>query len=138
MATTASKGLLTKGAKLSYKLEDEFVVLEDLQSIPDLGGDTESVETTTLKSGAKTYIPGLKDYGELEFGFLYGSGEGSSFKVLQGLQTSGAQTDFQVELPDGTTVDFTAAVSVKINAIAVGEAMTFAAILALSSEMVFA
>lgn len=138
MATVASKGLLTKGAKLSYKLLEAFVVLEDLQSIPDLGGDTESVETTTLKSGAKTYIPGLKDYGELEFGFLYGSGADSSFKVLQGLEASGEQTEFQVELPDGTTIDFTAAVSVKINAIEVGEAMTFAAILALSSEMVFA
>lgn len=138
MATTASKGLLTKGAKLSYKLLEGFVVLEDLQSIPDLGGDTESVETTTLKSGAKTYIPGLKDYGELEFGFLYGSDADSSFKALQGLEASGAQTEFQVELPDGTTIDFTAAVSVKINAIEVGEAMTFAAILALSSEMVFA
>lgn len=138
MATVESKGLLTKGATLSYKKDDAFIALEDLQSIPDLGGDTESVETTTLKSGAKTYIPGLKDYGELEFGFLYGSGVDSSFKVLQGMDEADEQVEFQVGLPDGTTVDFTSGVSIKINAIEVGEVMTFAAVLALSSEMVFA
>ena len=131
-----AKGLLTKGAKLSYKLEDTFVELEDLQSIPDLGGDTDSVETTTLKHGARTYIPGLKDYGDLEFEFLYTS-EGS-FQVLQGLEAAGKEVDFQVELPDGTTISFPARASVKLNAIAVGEALTFIANLAVADEMVFA
>lgn len=138
MATIESTGMLTKGIKLSYKLLEDFVVLEDLQEVPDLGGDTETVEVTTLANGSKRYIKGLKDYGELEFGFLYGSGAGSSFKVLQGLEAAGEVTEFQVELPDGTTITFSADVSLKINAMAVGEAMTFAAVLALNSEMVFA
>ena len=120
--------------KLSYKLEDEFVELEDLQSIPDLGGDTESVEITTLKDGARRNMKGLKDYGELEFGFLYG---GTSFGILQGLEAAEA-TSFQVELPDGETITFPAEVSVKIDGAGVGDALTFTAKLAVKGEMVFA
>ena len=138
MATLESRGILTKGATLSYKLDEEFVVLEDLQSIPTLGGEVDNVETTTLKHGARTYIPGLKDYGDLEFGFLYGSEAGSSFKVLQALQLAGDAVDFMVSLPDSTTVEFPAGVSVRIEPIEVGEAMTFTAVLSLGGEMVFA
>ena len=138
MATKQSTGMLTKGITLSYKLDDEFVILEDLQEVPDLGGETETVEVTTLKDGAKRYIKGLVDYGELEFGFLYGNESDSSFKVLQGLEDAGDPVDFKVTLPDNTEISFSAEVSLKINAAVVGEALTFTATLALNSEMVFA
>lgn len=138
MATKQSTGMLTKGITLSYKSGEEFVVLEDLQEVPDLGGETETVEVTTLKDGAKRYIKGLVDYGELEFGFLYGNEINSSFKVLKGLEDAGEPVDFKVTLPDSTAISFSAEVSLKINAASVSEAITFAATLALNSEMVFA
>ena len=58
-------GILSKGITLSYKEAETFKVIPDLQEIPDLGGDTDTVETTTLADGAKRYIKGIKDYGDL-------------------------------------------------------------------------
>ena len=136
--TRESIGILTKGTTLSYKKAEAFIVLEDLQTVPDLGGDTEQVEVTTLANGAKRYIKGLIDYGSLEFGFLYGSGADSSFKALKGLEDAGKPAEFKVTLPDGTSITFSADVALKINSQDVGGVLTFTAALSLNSEMVFA
>lgn len=47
-------GVLSKGIKLSYKngAESQFVELADLQEIPDLGGEAEAIEITTLGDAA--------------------------------------------------------------------------------------
>ena len=58
-------GLLSKDIKLSYKLAAAFVELPDLQEIPELGGDVDKVEVTTLADGARRYINGIKDYGAM-------------------------------------------------------------------------
>jgi hypothetical protein len=64
--------VISKGIKLSYKSGESFVDLTNLQEIPDLGGDVEAIEITTLADAAHTYTDGLKNYGDsLAFKFLY-------------------------------------------------------------------
>lgn len=45
--------------------------IPDVTSLPAMGASPEKVEVTTLGSDTRMYINGLKDYGDLEFGFVY-------------------------------------------------------------------
>lgn len=45
--------------------------IPDIVSLPAMGAAPEKVEVTTLGSDTRLYINGLKDYGDLEFGFVY-------------------------------------------------------------------
>lgn len=132
-------GILTKDTTLSVKTDGamDFTELELLMEVPELGGDPEKVETTTLKNGVKTYIPGVKDLGDLAFKFLYdNSAETSDYRVLRGIQDSGKPAEFKVTYPDGTGHAFTAYVNVKMDSAAVNNALTFTASMSLQSEIV--
>lgn len=54
----------TYGIELHYKkkadAEGEFVKLYDIKDFPDLIGEPNSLETTTLSDGQQTFIPGIK------------------------------------------------------------------------------
>jgi hypothetical protein len=126
--------VISKDIKLSYKTgEGSFVALTNLQEIPDLGGDTESIEITVLSDGARTYTEGLKNYGEsIDFTFLY---EKAQFNTLEALE---GENEWQVELPDGATCTFTGTSSVKLNGVGVNEALTYALSVKPSTEMAWA
>lgn len=125
--------VISKGIKLSYKVDQAFVALTNLQEIPDLGGETESIEITTLADAAHMYTDGLKNYGDsLAFKFLY---EGTQFTALNGL--SGAQ-EWQVELPSGETCTFGGSSSVKLDGVGVNAALTYTLSIKPSTEMVWA
>ena len=139
-----AQGLLTKGITLSYKPSTTFVELSDLQDIPDLGGEVEKVEVTTLNDGARKYINGIKDFGDLAFTFLYGNEVTDSFALMNALQgeydadPTKAATEFQVELPDETTFTFSGFPSVILSGAGVNEALTFTLNIALNSDIVVA
>ena len=131
-------GILSKGTTLSVKKDGStsFTEIPDLMEVPELGGDPEKVEVTTLKDGVKKYIPGVKDLGDLAFKFLYdNSGANSNYRVLRGVQESGKPAEFKVEYPDGTGHAFTAYVNVKMDAAAVNGSLTFTASMSLQSEI---
>lgn len=130
-------GLLTKDTTLSYKSDlSSYVELEHLMEVPELGGDPEKVEVTTLSSSVKQYIPGIKDLGDLAFKFLYDNETATSnYRVLRGLQESGKVGTFKVEYPDGTGHEFDAYVNVKMDSAAVNAAMTFTASMSLQSDI---
>lgn len=129
-------GILSKGITLSYKDNQSFKVIPDLQEIPDLGGDTDTVETTTLADGAKRYIKGIKDYGDLEFKFLYdNSAATSNYRILRGLEDADKVVEWKVAFPDGTEFSFSGTVTTKINGAGVGDAMTFSGTITLSSDI---
>ena len=74
---------ISKGITLSYKngSSSSFVDLTNLQEIPELGGDTEAIEITTLADAAHKYTEGIKNYGDsLAFTFLY---ENERFTTLE-------------------------------------------------------
>lgn len=129
-------GTLSKGITLSYKASgaSAYTELTNLQEIPDLGGEAESVEVTTLDDAAHMYINGLLDYGEsLEFTFLYVQAQ---FVTLNGLSGS---TDWKVTLPDsGLTATFSGESSVKLNGVGVNDAITYTLSVKPDSAITFA
>ena len=130
-------GTLSMGITLAYKASgaSSFTDLTNLQEIPDLGGNADSVEVTTLEDSAHMYINGLLDYGDsLDFTFLY---EKAQFTTLNGL--SGAQS-WKVTLPGtgGMTATFDAEASVRLNGVGVNDAITYTLSLKPSSAITFA
>lgn len=107
---------ISKGIKL-YK---GSVELTNLQEIPELGGDAEAIEITTLADAAHTYTNGILNYGDsLTFKFLY---DKTQFSTLQG---DDAVSEWKVELPDGATCEFSGTHSVKLDGVGVNAALTY-------------
>lgn len=136
----AAAGMLTKGITLGYKSTggSSFTNLPNLQTVPSLGGDIDKVETTVLSDASRTYINGLKDYGDLEFGFVYDADQTtSSFKMLKTVEDAGKATEFEVGFPDGSKFDFSGMVHVSTGDADVGSVVTFTASISLSSDIVY-
>lgn len=124
--------VISKGIKLSYG-NGTFTELTNLQEIPDLGGETESIEITTLADAAHMYTDGIKNYGDaLAFKFLY---EGAQFATLNGLT---GEQGWKVELPDGETCTFSGSCSVKLDGVGVNAALTYTLSIRPSTEMAWA
>lgn len=120
---------ISKGITLSYGEN----ALTNLMEIPDLGGDVEAIEITTLADAAHKYTDGLINYGDsLEFKFLY---EEAQFTTLNGLKDS--QT-WKVALPDGATCSFGGSCSVRLDGVGVGAALTYTLSIKPNSEMTWA
>lgn len=125
--------VISKGITLSYKNGSEFVELKNLQEIPELGGDVEAIEITTLADAAHMYTDGIKNYGDsLAFKFLY---DGEQFTTLNGLNAS---NDWLVTLPDGETCAFSGTSSVKLDGVGVNAALTYTLSIKPNSAMVWA
>ncbi|MBR2492461.1 MAG: hypothetical protein IKB64_03190 [Paludibacteraceae bacterium] len=125
--------VISKGIKLSYKTAEgaDFIDLADLQNIPDLGGDTESIEITTMDSEAHEYTEGILNYGDtLPFTFLYKT---EQFNTLKGLK--GQIISWKVTLPDSATCTFDGKGSVKLAGVGVNNALTYTLNIKPSSEM---
>lgn len=124
--------VISKGIVLSYKNGEagDFIALTNLQEIPELGGDSEAIEITTLADAAHMYTDGIKNYGDsLSFKFLY---ENEQFMNLNGLE---GVSNWQVELPDGTNCSFTGTSSVKLDGVGVNAALTYTLNVKPNSEM---
>ena len=126
--------VISKGIKLSYKTDGEvYTDLTDLQEIPDMGGETESIEITTLADAAHMYTNGIKSYGDsLEFSFLYASAQ---FDILNALTGS---VGWKVTLPDNTSCTFSGSCSVKLNGVGVNDVLTYVLAIKPDSEMIWA
>ena len=120
---------ISKGIKL-YMGDVE---LTNLQEIPELGGETEAIEITTLADVAHTYTDGIKNYGDsLAFKFLYEKEQFGSLNSATGSQ------DWKVELPDGETCEFSGTCSVKLDGVGVNAALTYTLSVKPNSAMVWA
>ena len=129
-------GLLTKDIKLSYKNNDQYVEIANLQECPELGGTAEKVEVTTLADGNKKYINGIKDFGDLAFKFLYdNSTTTSNYRVVRGLEEAGNVVDWKVTFPDNTEFMFSGEVTTAIDSASVNNALTFTANITLNSDI---
>jgi len=132
-------GLLSKGIKFSVAeytgtTLGSYSEVANLQSIPSLGGDIEKVDVTTLANEARQYIEGIKDYGDLEFKFLYdNSSATSNYRVLKDL--AGDKVGVKVELPDTTAFTFDAQLAVSLDEAGVNDALTFTCTALLQSDI---
>lgn len=132
------QGMLSLGIELGYSStkEGSYTTLKNLQEIPDMGAEPETVETTTLADGAHIYIAGLKDYGSLAFTFLYDANqEGSSYKALRGLEEAGEVKFWEVKFPDGTKFHFSGTVNTMVSGVSFGDAINFTANIVCNSDI---
>lgn len=117
-------GLLSKDTTLGMKASGggTFEILEGLQAVPEVGGDPEQVDITTLEDATKKYISGIQDMDSLEFTFLY---DKAVFTKLKAVQTGGKEATFELSYPDGAKCTFTGGVTVKMGAGEVNSAYQF-------------
>ncbi len=126
---------------LSYKdSTGEFKEINFLMEVPEFGGTSEKIDVTTLSDKVKQYIPGIKDYGDLVFKFLYdNSAEKANYSVLKGLEDAygvdGTVAAFKLEYPDGSAHVFEAIPYVKMDAGAINGALTFSATMILQGDI---
>lgn len=130
-------GILSKGIVFSSKVLTVETVIANLTEIPELGGKVDKVEVTTLSDTSKKYIAGLKDYGDLEFKFLYdNSSATSNYRVLKAMEIAGGIKDFTIKFPDTTSFAFSGSVMTTIDSAKVGDAMTFSITITLNTDIV--
>ena len=133
-------GILSKGIKLSYSATESpsnYTEVANLQQIPDVGGDAEQVDVTCLGDANYKYIPGLKNFGNLDFTFLFDS---TVYSTLRGFE--GTSKAWKLEIPTGSssTLSFTfiAIPHVKINSVGVNAPIQCTLSLALQSDITVA
>jgi hypothetical protein len=121
---TISKGItLSQGEK----------VLTNLQEIPELGGEAEAIEITTLADAAHMYTDGILNYGDsLAFKFIYEKAQFTELSELDGSQS------WTVTLPDGAKCTFSGSCSVKLDGVGVNAALTYTLSIKPDSAMVWA
>ena len=118
--------VISRGIKL-YRNDTP---LENLQEVPELGGDRDPIEITCLGDDAHKYTEGIWNYGDsIAFKFLY---ETEQFSDLQ----KSTDTDtWKVELPDGATCSFGGKGSVKLDGVGVNAALTYTLAIKPNTEM---
>jgi hypothetical protein len=124
---------------MSYKegAMADFVEIDLMMEVPELGGDPEKIEVTTLQDKNKKYIPGISDLGDLAFKFLYdNSSATSNYRVLKKLQDDKKVATFKLEYPDGTGHQFDAYVGVKIDGGGTNTPIAFTATMFLQTDIV--
>ena len=134
----SANGILTKDTTLSYSATSggSYTQVPDLQEVPDFAADVDRVEITTLADGARRYKKGIKDYGELEFTFLYdNSGAQSNYRLLRALEEEDTNAFWKVAFPDGTTLAFQGEVSTGINGAGAGDVYQLTATISLTSDI---
>ena len=126
--------VLSQGIKFSYKVgEAEFIELDNLLEIAELGGDVEAVEVTNLGDTAHRYIDGLRNYGDtLTFKFNY---DGAQFDTLNNLT---GIIDWKVTLPDEVSCTFKGSCSVKLDGVGINAPITYSLNIKPNSEMIWA
>lgn len=120
---------ISKGIKLFMG----EVELTNLQEIPELGGEAEAIEITTLADPAHMYTDGILNYGDsLAFKFLYEKAQFTTLSAAKEVE------EWKVELPDGATCSFNGTCSVKLDGVGVNAALTYTLSVKPSSEMIWA
>ena len=91
--------------------EDTYEKLVDIKEFPDLGGEPEMLETTTLSDNMQTYIAGIQSLDGLAFTANYDMADFQKLKALEGKTESyavwfgGTESGVNVT-PDGSNGKF--------------------------------
>ena len=115
-----------------------YTKLIDIKEFPDLGGEPEMLETTTLSDNMQTYIAGIQSMDGLSFSANYDMTEYQKLKALEGKKESyavwfGGTENLGVVTPTGSDgkFEFKGTPSVYVNGAGVNEVVgmtiTFAA-----------
>ena len=91
--------------------ESTYTKLIDIKEFPDLGGEPEMLETTTLSDNMQTYIAGIQSMDGLSFSANYDMTEYQKLKALEGKKESyavwfGGTESSGTVTPDGSNGKF--------------------------------
>ena len=73
---------------LMVKNNNTYEKLIDIKEFPDLGGEPELLETTTLSDNMQTYIAGIQSLDGLSFTANYTKTDFAALKALEGVKKS--------------------------------------------------
>ena len=90
---------------------ETYTKLTDIKEFPDLGGEPEMLETTTLSDNMQTYIAGIQSMDGLSFSANYDMTEYQKLKALEGKKESyavwfGGTESSGTVTPDGSNGKF--------------------------------
>ena len=90
---------------------ETYTKLIDIKEFPDLGGEPEMLETTTLSDNMQTYIAGIQSMDGLSFSANYDMTEYQKLKALEGKKESyavwfGGTESGGTVTPDGSNGKF--------------------------------
>ena len=120
----------SKGIKISVDSKE----IAGLTDIPDMGAAPEKLDVTTLADEYRQYINGVKDFGDLEFTFIYESGAEGNYAQLAAMEGAGVKSCI-VTFPDNSTFTFSGDIAVRIVGVGVNAVITFVMSVALQSEI---
>lgn len=147
----ATKGIRTDGAKFSFghyatpgvpspTKPTTLTEVYNILRMPSLGGEVQKIEVTTLADTSIQYIPGLRDYGDMQFTLLFDNSDGdANYRVLEALGTEIVWC--VVELGDkllgtkGTTFGFDAILTPSVDEQEPNQAIQFTLTCALQSDI---
>lgn len=87
---------------LMHKATEAFEKLIDITDYPDMGGDPEMLETTTLSDKMQTFIAGIQSADGLEFNTNYTLEGYKALKALEGKEEQYSLWFGGTEAEDGT------------------------------------
>ena len=105
----ATAPISTYKTYLMYKATSaatQYTKLIDIKSFPDLGGEPERIDVTTLSDKIRKYTPGVQDLSSFQFTANYIAADYTKMVGLEGKQTEyaiwvGAETSNNVDTPNG-------------------------------------
>lgn len=106
---TATAPISTYKTYLMYKTASTstaYTKLLDIKSFPDLGGEPERIDVTTLSDNIRKYCAGVQDLSSFQFKANYIAADYQKVLALVGKQTEyavwvGAETSNSVDTPNG-------------------------------------
>ncbi|MBF0779795.1 MULTISPECIES: phage tail tube protein [unclassified Granulicatella] len=133
--------MLANGITLHFGETKDAIttLLSGLKEVPEFGVEPEKVENTTLADKVKKYENGIGDAGDLEYKFKHtNDSEHATFRIIRKAQESQKTLWFKQTYPDGTTVTFSGAPSVKVGGGGVNAVIESTVKIALNSEFIWA
>jgi hypothetical protein len=110
----ATTPISTYRTYLMYKASAnaEYTKLCDIKSFPDMGGEPERIDVTTLSDGQRKYIQGVQDISSSTFSANYIAADLAKINALSGQQTEfalwfGASGALGSEVPTGENGQYT-------------------------------
>ena len=130
-ATIDENGVITAVSEGEKEHVDLAPVLKGL---PDFAENKEQIEDTVLASDSKTYIEGLKDYGQLEFTCNFSAKKAKELKALgkDGLGVYVQLADGQTKIMYGISD-----IAININAASSGALMEMTIATYVSTDLVY-
>ena len=133
--------MAVKHSSIGIELTVDGKAISGLTDIPDMGATPEKLDVTTLADEVRKYISGVKDFGDLEFTFIYESGADGNYKQLNDIvekeENKNGETACSVKFPDGSQFAFKGEINLRIVGVGVNAVITFVMSVALSEDIAY-